>query len=38
MKTTVIEIAAAQTPAHRLDWPPLMAIAATIASSRVGKA
>ena len=38
MNTTVIEMAAARTPPHRLDWPPLIAIAATIASSRVGNA
>ncbi|GMA93583.1 hypothetical protein GCM10025881_04070 [Pseudolysinimonas kribbensis] len=38
MNTTVIEIAAANTPPTRLDCPPLMTIAATIASSRVGNA
>ena len=38
MNTTVIEIAAARMPPHRLDCPPLITIAATIASSRLGKA
>ena len=38
MKTTVIEIAAAMMPGQRPDWPPLIAIAATMASSSVGKA
>ena len=38
MYTTVIEIAAAMIPPHRLDWPPLIAIATTMASSSDGKA
>ena len=38
MNTTVIEIAAARMPPHRLDWPPLITIAMTIASSSDGKA
>ena len=38
MKTTVIEIAAARMPPQRLDWPPEMTMAMTIASSRDGKA
>ena len=38
MKTTVIEIAAASTPPQRLDCPPEMTIAITIASSSDGNA
>ena len=38
MKTTVIEMAAARMPPQRLDWPPLMTMAITIASSSDGKA
>ncbi len=38
MKTTVMEIAAARMPPHRLERPPLMTMAMTIATSRDGKA
>ncbi len=38
MKTTVIEMPAANRPPQRPDWPPLIAMAATMASSRVGNA
>ena len=38
MYTTVIEMAAAKMPPHRLDWPPLITIAMTMASSSDGNA
>ena len=38
MNTTVIEIAAAKMPPQKLDCPPLIAIAATMASSSDGNA
>ena len=38
MNTTMIEPPAARTPPHRLDCPPEMTIARTIASSREGNA
>ena len=38
MKTTVMDAAAAMIPGQRPDWPLLMAMATTIASSRVGNA
>ena len=38
MKTTVIDMAAAMMPGQSPDCPPLIAIAATIASRSVGNA
>ncbi|MNP86765.1 hypothetical protein D3C76_1872060 [compost metagenome] len=38
MNTTVMEIAAASTPPKRLDSPPLMTMAMTMATSRDGNA
>ena len=38
MKTTVMEIAAAMIPPHRLDWPCEITMDITMASSSEGKA